>query len=97
MIEIKPLSKEMVKLYEDHFTLREAFIIEQMKGYMVENPDGSYSWSEQVKLRLQEKKDWEEKLKELFAELNNRAHTERFDGICLWKDVEELFGPLVPK
>jgi hypothetical protein len=105
---VKPLSEEHAKLLKDHFTLKEAFLVEELQGHMIQNVDGTYSWSQEVKLRLQEKKDWEEKLKELFAELYRKAgccddsgfnetDTAFLKDFVRWNDVKELFEPLVRK
>ena len=51
---------------EDYATIKEAFIIDELQKYMDLSNPSEPKWVENVRLRLQEKKDWEiDKLKAL--------------------------------
>ena len=52
------------ELFKDHATIKEAFIIDQLQEYMDLSDPSNPRWINQVRLRLQEKKDWEEKVRE---------------------------------
>jgi hypothetical protein len=55
------------KLLEDYKIVREAFILEEIASYIksetLSNGDVILDWNKDVKVRLQEKKDWEAKFK----------------------------------
>lgn len=52
-----PAPEEWKTLLRDHATIKEAFIVEQLQGYM-DLTTSPPTWVESVKLRLQEKEDW---------------------------------------
>jgi hypothetical protein len=64
--EVSLIQATTNKLLRDYATIKEAFIIDELQKYMDLSNPSEPKWVENVRLRLQEKKDWEiDKLKAL--------------------------------
>lgn len=77
----------VTELMKDHLTLKEAFIIEQLQGYMdlSKNPP---VWIEPVRLRLQEKEDWKRQVKNVINKCWEERSTDFEDlKITLLKEL----------
>ena len=72
------------KLLKDVETGREAFVLEELQSYMDLKDSANPVWITPVRLRLQEKKDWENKVKEAIQKTEN----------ALFKDEDE-YGMLI--
>jgi hypothetical protein len=55
---------------------KEIFIIEELKKYTTYNYKGELIWCEPVKLRLQEKNDWEQRVKEAIEKIPKLCETQ---------------------
>ena len=64
-----------VKLISDNATIKEAFIFEELQSYMDLSDPANPKWITPVKLRLQEKKDWEENVKAAIEKLEDKDIT----------------------
>ena len=56
--------EETNKLIAESTTAKDIFILEQLQSYMCFTPPSTITWNEPVRLRLQEKKDWEERARQ---------------------------------
>ena len=57
------MKKETFTLIKDVATIKEAFIIDELQSYMDLSDPSNPFWVTPVRVRLQEKKDWEMKVK----------------------------------
>jgi len=57
--EVSLIQATTNKLLRDYATIKEAFIIDELQKYMDLSNPSEPKWVENVRLRLQEKKDWE--------------------------------------
>ena len=80
-------------LLKDVATIKEAFIIDELKSYMDFTNPSKPVWTKEVRLRLQEKKDWEFNLKQSIKELREKNPYKDFEGRyrIVWVEcIEEL-------
>lgn len=62
---MKKINEAVFTLIKDHATIKEAFIIDELQSYMDLKEPSTPKWVNPVKVRLQEKKDWESKASEV--------------------------------
>ena len=54
------MKEAIYKLIQDTNTIKEAFIIDELQSYMDLSDTSNPKWIKPVRVRLQEKKDWEQ-------------------------------------
>ena len=79
------LNKSIYTLLQDAATIKEAFIVDELQSYMDLSDPSNPIWIQPVRVRLQEKRDWEQRQREVIIRTFNEvvpAHKRGdFDGL----------------
>jgi len=78
------MKKNVYKLIQDIATIKEAFIIDELQSYMDLKDPSNPKWAQLVRVRLQEKKDWEQRVK---GAIENANYIEGFDVDQFKKEI----------
>ena len=83
------LEKAKYTLLQDISTIKEIFIIDELKSYMDLSDTTNPKWVQPVRVRLQEKKDWESKVVQAICECEEELKD--------YKGATRLAGRLLKK
>jgi len=91
--EVSLIQATTNKLLRDYATIKEAFIIDELQKYMDLSNPSEPKWVENVRLRLQEKKDWEIEKEQALADQKVKIF-DRVDDIitsfCIDRDIKDV-------
>ena len=82
--KMKEINEGVFTLIKDHATIKEAFIVDELQSYMDLKDPSNPKWVTPVRVRLQKKKDWEQKIKDYFNKFD------KHDTLMVGGIIEDL-------